>query len=498
MKKVLLFLCMVMAAGHGTGQPVNGIVYSDTLGLRVIKVWGTHQQRGYALGYLTGASITAMMTNYIKPQFGAFYSSARQVIIQGNDIAIPQLYQDEAQAVIDGMNASGTNPDNLDKTDVLVGNSLLDLANVLGKSTGQGCASLMSWNNATAGTDLDGKSVVSRHLDWIYSGILVNNQIMVVHFPSEQDEKKWMLIGYAGMISALSGINEDYCAFQHVMNDYTASGFHGKQYLPVWLALRKALEADDYNSDGSRDVQDVQSVLRDCTNGFASGYVVSSLGRSNSVDSLVAMVAELTPTSPTHTFRYNDYDDNIPGDNLYASNFQIKRNDARNYDSRYNSVKNNIGNGTMISLDSNWNILRDHSHQSINMQFMQFAPEYDYFRIAIYRNGHAAYLNDPAVYALSDLFADPTVSIEELKENAQVKIYPNPSGHMIYMSGIPSGDYRAEIFDLTGKRILFSARLSLQNGIDISSLNRGIYTIRLTCDQNVYTSRFVSNAQIAK
>ncbi len=493
MKKTILLLLVIMVAGPVSGQPVNGIIYKDTLGLRVFKVWGSHQQRGYATGYLTGTSITDMITHYIKPQFGAFYSAARQVIIQGSDIAIPQPYRDEAQAVIDGMNASGTNPDNLDQTDMLVGNSLLDLANLLGKSTGQGCAALMSWKDATAGTDLDGKSVISRHLDWMYSDILVNNQVMVVHFPSEQDEKKWMLVGYAGMISALSGINEDYSAFQHVLSDYTSSGLHGKQYLPVWLAMRKALEADDYNNDGSRDVQDIRSVLKDCTNGFASGYIVSSLGRSNPVDSLVAMVAELTPTSPTHTFRYNDYDDNIPGDNLYASNFQIKRNDARNYDSRYLSVKNNMGDGTMISLDSNWNILRDHSHQSINMQFMQFSPEYDYFRISIYRDGHPAYMNDPVVFALSDLFADPTVSVGELKPAGIVTIYPNPAGEKIFFKGIPPGIYHAEVFDLTGRNVQSENLTGPGHGIDISSLRRGIYTLRLTGERSVYTSRFISD-----
>jgi hypothetical protein len=321
---------------------------------------------------------------------------------------------------------------------------------------------------------------------------------MVVHFPSEETEKKWMLIGYAGMISTLSGINEDYSAFQHVLDDYSASGLHGKQYLPVWMATRKALEAADYNGDGSRDAQDVRSALKDCANGFASGYIVSALGRSQSIDSLVAMVAELTPTSPTHTFRYNDYDDDIPGANLYASNFQIKRNDARNYDSRYLSVRNNMGDGTLISLDTNWNILRDHSHQSINMQFMQFAPEYDYFRISIYRNGHPAYQNEPLVFAPSDLFADPAVSVQDHTGMPDFRVYPNPASEKISFSGLQTGNYRAEIFDMTGKCTL---RLTVEvpgGAADVSSLVPGIYTIRLAGDGSVSTARFVRGGKIAK
>jgi len=488
---ILFFVLVLMNIGYLRAQQVNGIIYTDTLGISVIKIWGTHQQRGYALGYLTGSKITNVIVNYIKPQLSVYYNLARQLVIQGNDLGIPQDYKDEAQSVIEGMNASGTNPDNLDQTDILVGNSLLDVANLLFKLEGPGCSALMSWNDATAGTDLDGKSVITRHLDWTYSSILVSNHVIVIHFPSETDEKKWMLVGFSGMISALSGLNEDYSAFQHVLADFVGSGLHNKLYLPIWMALRQSLEAADYNGDGSRNVQDIRSELNDCSNGFASGYIVTSLARSAATDSLVAMVAELTPASPTHTFRYNDYPDNITGDNLYASNYQIKRNDAHNYDSRYNSVKNNMGDGTLIGLDTNWNIMRDHSSQSINMQFMQFAPEINLFRIAVYRDGQPAYLNDPVIFDLNDLFADPTVSVGELSGENPVTIYPNPVSGIFYLAGISQGNYLVEVFDQNGRMVLNRYLELPKNGIDFTSFTTGIYTIRLINNDFLYTSRFV-------
>jgi len=487
----LFFLIVLLNTGILQAQQINGIIYADTLGISVIKLWGTHQQRGYALGYLTGAKITAMMIDYVKPQFGAYYTLARQLIIQGNDLGIPQDYKDEAQSIIEGMNASGTNPDNMDQTDILVGNCLLDVANLLGKFVGPGCSALMSWNDATAGTNLDGKSVVSRHLDWIYSDILVNNHVIIIHFPSENEEKKWMLIGFSGMIGALSGLNEDFGAFQHVLSDFSGPGLHNKQYLPVWMALRQSLEAADYNGDGLRNVQDIHSELDDCTNGFASGYIVTSLARSAQTDSLVAMVAELAPASPTHTFRYNDYPDEIPGDNLYASNFQIKRNNANNYDYRYNSVKNNMGNGTLIGLDENWNIMRDYSSQSINIQFMQFAPEINFFRMAVYRNGQPAYLNDPVVFDLNDLFADPTVSVGEVSGDKPVITYPNPVSVLINLGGISHGNYHVEVYDQKGRTVLNKFLELPKNGIDVSSFKTGIYTLRLISNDYVYTSRFI-------
>jgi len=492
MKTILsLGLLFLLSLFKVTAQPVNGIIYQDTLGIKVVKVWGTHQQRGFALGSLTGLDITDMIVNYIKPQFGSAYTIARTKVIQEIDISIPQIYKDEAQGVIDGMIASGTNLNNLDQTDILIGNCMLDLGNLLSKSFEQGCSTLMSWGDATTGTDLDGKSVASRHMDWTYSSILINHNVIVVHFPSEANESKWLLAGYDGMISALSGLNQDFGAFQQVLADFYGAGLHNNQYVPVWMAIRKALESSDYNNDGARNVQDLHTVLEESTNGFADGFIITSLGRTSTVDSLVAMVAELTPTNPVRTYRYNNYDDKIPGDNLYASNYQIARNNAHNYDTRYNAIVANLGDGTLLSLDSNWTIMRDHSHQSNNMQFMQFSPEMDFFRMSVWRNGQQAYKNEPMVWNLNDLFGDPTVSIKEDAAKSRLRIYPNPANGLLKISGILPGEYHFEVYDPSARLLISRNNQNIEAGIDISSLLPGVYLLRLTNKDVTYTERFI-------
>ena len=103
MKRILLIVIALMLMQSGLeAQPVKGIIYADTAGVQVVKVWGTHQERGYALGYLTGGKITDVIVNYMKPEFGAFYNMARNIVIQGNDLEIDPLYKTEAQAIIDG------------------------------------------------------------------------------------------------------------------------------------------------------------------------------------------------------------------------------------------------------------------------------------------------------------------------------------------------------------------------------------------------------------
>ncbi len=487
---VLLFFAPVWICA----QPVKGIIYADTAGILVVKVWGTHQERGYALGYLTGDRITDVILNYVKPEFGPFYTLARNTILQGNDLAIPAEFSEEAQAIIDGMDAAGFNTGNLDKTDILVGNTFLDITNLLMLKKGVNCSALMSWNDATLGTDLNGASVVTRHLDWEYSPVLNRNHIITVHFPSETGKHKWLLTGFSGMMGVLSGFNPDFSAFQNMMDDYSSPGLHNKQYLPIWFALRKALEAEDYNGDGNRDVMDVRSALLDCTNGFADGFIISALARSNPVDSLVAMVAELAATSPLQIFRSSAYPDSIPGDNLYTANYQIARNNLMHFCSRYNGIRNHIGNGTQIGTDTSWNLMRDWSHLSTNIQFMQYAPEVDLFRISVRTGTTPAYQTPPVTFSLADLFDNPVTGLDDHQAPPVVICRFNPQTREIVIRTNDNLRW-AEVIDLTGRTIKsVGTDGARQLFIRVTGWSSGIYLIRLTTSAGAVVRKvFVSD-----
>ena len=492
MKRLLLnvvFMTVILVAG---AQSVNGVIYADTMGVEVVKVWGTHAERGYALGYLTGSRITDLIKNYIKPSFGPYYSVARGIITAGADIQIPTEYLTESQAVVEGMNAAGSNTEAFDQTDIVLANSFLDVSNLLAKKgPGNGCSTLMSWGDATAGTDLNGKAVVSRHMDWTVNQVLYRNNSIIVHFPSEPTETKWLLIGYSGMLSALSGANTSFSVFQQMMSDANISGQHNKLYEPIWMTLRKALESPDYNNDGAANVQDIKSALNERTTGFADAYIITSMGINNPVDSLVAMVAEIAPIAPTHTYRYNDFPDSIPGDNLYAANNQIRRNNAMNFCNRYNGIRNNIGDGTMISTERNWELMRDYSHQSNNMQFMLYAPETDLLRLSVYSSGKPAYQNDPVNFSLAELFEMPFTGFEETSSD-NIQLYPVPAADKIIVNCITAGKYEAAIIDFNG-RTVFSEKVNLPGSLSLPALHTGLYTLRLNSGKLLYTRKLCIN-----
>ncbi|RLD57872.1 MAG: hypothetical protein DRJ05_09005, partial [Bacteroidetes bacterium] len=387
MKSILTTILFIVIAFSSTfSQVVKGYIVSDSANLTVVKIWGTHEERGFAYGYLLGDKISDMVTGYMQPVFGGFLDDARQIIIDGEDLSIDSVFVYEAMALIDGMNAAGTNVANIDYVDGLVFNSFLDVVKLLGMSAeGPGCSSLMSWGDATMGTDLDGKSVISRHLDWSPNSTLINNQVLVIHVPSEEDEQTWAMVGFAGQMSVLSGFNQNLAVFQHMMSDFAGVPTHGLGYEPVWLTMRKAIEKADYNNDGENNTADLRDAVNGNTMGFADGFIITALAPSTSGDDgLIALVAEVAPQNPKITFRDNSYSDNIPGDNLYAANSEIKRNNSNNYCTRYYAVINAIGDGTEIGSEENWQIMRDNSNGSSgNIQFMQFIPELDIFKITV-------------------------------------------------------------------------------------------------------------------
>ncbi|MBI5219379.1 MAG: T9SS type A sorting domain-containing protein [Bacteroidia bacterium] len=494
MKKAAFVLWVLILIFKNTySQNVNGTILSDTGNVSIVKVWGTHQERGYAVGYLLGNKIKAIYTGYIVPAFGSSLPAAKSIINAGVHIKIDSVYINEAKAVIQGMTDAGIDVTGVDYLDLLVANSFLDLEGLptfKNINLKNGCSSLMSWGNATEGTNLDGKSVISRHLDWTPNSSIINNQAVIIHIPSEPDEQPWLLIGFAGQISVLSGVNSSgLSAFQHMLSDFTGNSSLNKAYEPIWFSLRNALEKTDYNGDGFNNTQDVKDALLHNMNSYADGFIVASLAPSAfGTDSLIAQVAELTPTIPRFSFRSNEYPDTIPGDNLYAANSSIKRNNAHNYCSRYNAVATAIENGLNISDTENWNIMKNYSNSGTgNIQFMQFIPELDILKLSVHKNGQAAYLHQPAIYDLNAFFQSPlTYNIN--KENSNVKIYPNPSKSNITICfSNPSQDiFNLIITDYRGLKIKETNNIRTDRvELSFDELPCGIYFLSLKNENGI-------------
>jgi hypothetical protein len=334
--------------------------------------------------------------------------------------------------------------------------------------------------------------VITHHLDGYTDTAITHNQVMVVHIPSEADEQPWLLTGTAGQMVASQAVNNSgISAFMDTEESFTAQA--GTAYEPVTLAIRNGIEQKDYNNDGNDNVKDVSDALAVNTQGYADGFIVSALAPSTvGYDSLIAVVAELAPLQPVFTLRSNSYSDTIPGDNLYAANDFIKRNNAHGYCSRYMNVRNTIDTtfqGINIYEQDNWNIMKYHSYQSTNLQTIQVIPEERKLKISI-RDVDIACNYTPVEYNLDDLFLMTGVKESASLENI-ISVFPNPVTDKltITLKNI-NCICNLKIYDITGQTV-YSTIIINSAKIDLSSFRSGLYVIKVSNDKSTSVKKIL-------
>jgi hypothetical protein len=416
MKKILWILTGVLLLSLNTQSQtrdsIHGEIVADTNNIKILKVWGNAEERAYAYGYLLNEQIIDVWENWILLWIGADYQVAREMITDGDILIVDSSFRSEASFAIKGMADAGVDTSNFDTVDFLVLNFSNDLGSFFSKK-GFNCSTFMNWGDATVGTDLEGKSVISRHFDnsqWLPAG--VNNSVITVHIPSEAEKQPWLNADAAGFILPWgAGVNHGGISiFLNSMSDLSTNPVPGTIYQSNYYLAREILESEDYNGDGVNNTQDVRDAFNENPQGFPGDYIISSMAKwdSNS-DSLTAMVAEVAPVSPHLVFRTNSFADLIPGVNLYAANSQIKRNNSQNYCTRYYNILNNMGNGLNIGSQENWDLMANYSHSisGYNYMFCQHIPEPGIFKISTYRNSTQAYLLEPLEINLNEIFNMP-------------------------------------------------------------------------------------------
>lgn len=499
MKKSLFILILAWATnGQLISQTVNGLIVSDTNNVTVVKLWGTGEERGFAYGYLLGDKIALAAETWSIPFYGDNYAAVKALIQQGTGIIIDTVYQNEAKAVIEGMNAAGLNSGGYDYLDVLAGSIWQDMGNwPFSKNMDPlNCSAFMNWKDATAGTDLNGSSVISHHLDWFYiPEHCFSTGSVIVHIPSEEDRQPWLMVDFAGYIAPGQGCNQSgYSMATDGMSGVGNPDTTNTSYTPFRFMMRNVLETTDYNQDGEYNMHDIREAISDQEQGYICGSIFSALGPSTAIhDSMIALVAEVAPDDPVITFRTNSYEDTIPGDNLYAANDPIARNNSHSYCQRYLAMVDTIGDGTHIGSEANWEMMRVHSNGGDgNLVFMQFIPEWHRLKLSFCKRVndtiYPAYLAEPQIFNMDSLFALPQgVSVDAVGHpSVEMVISPNPSCTSTTLRFILHASLHTtiDLYSGTGilTRQLFNEMLPPgrhQLEIAVSSLPTGIYLIRL-------------------
>jgi hypothetical protein len=500
MKKLVFFILLVSVTTVFWAE-VNGFV-TQIEDKKIIKVWGTHSERGYAQGYLLAEGIMEVFDDYMIGQMlygqASAYNSLR-TFFEGY-FTVEDKYLEEAEGVIQGIAAAGISIESeflnrdIDATDILICNSVPDLstanAALFSPDFQGGCSSFTSWGESTQETELNGSLVITRYLDWSSSPILHDNSIMIIHEPSEEDEQPWLSFGFAGFFAALSGINSSGVAvFQNM--GYADGRTLDHTFQPINLTTRSAIEKLDYNNDGSSNIFDVQSALND--NGSFFGAIIQAA--TFATEETPAAVFEINDELGLETRLVSD-NTQIVGNNLAATN-HMRKLVTGEYCIRYECLVNALNDDPQISMESNWDIMENACSVAHNVHAIQYNPASGTVRWASTNSEEIACEQTPTTFNLDDLLnlvVDNEDEVVEYKQN--VNIYPNPFNPTtnIAFSLTNASDVSVDFFDVKGRKVDSILSMNYPSGENLvqwnaDHLSSGVYFAKINIDNRTQISK---------
>jgi len=84
-----------------------------------------------------------------------------------------------------------------------------------------------------------------------------------------------------------------------------------------------------------------------------------------------------------------------------------------------------------------------------------------------------------------------TLSVDHQSDAVNFSIYPNPTNGLFRLDWTSDSNAQLSIFDVTGRIVLQNQNLKTGGEVDLRHLNKGIYLVQLSVDQNSETSKVV-------
>lgn len=208
------------------GDALRGAYIEQVDAVRVLHLFGTPYERGYAHGTLVGSEIIELMQEFVfdyalGQMTNLDYAQVCQLV--GERAAWPDEALEEMQGMLDGIRASlpfdersfdipGVGTREIELIDIMAGNSFGDWSRI------GGCSGFAAWADATGGPTIHG-----RNLDYTSGdGAMLPHQIVIAIEPDVGPQ--WVSIGRTGDIGCNSCMNE---------HGLTMEGNNGGDGLPL-------------------------------------------------------------------------------------------------------------------------------------------------------------------------------------------------------------------------------------------------------------------------
>jgi len=494
MKLKTLFVFALVLLLSGINAQVNGEL-SQTSNKWILKTWGTHQQRGYAQGYLLSQPIMQIMNTYMYQTIAMNNPAVYNNLLDfyQTNFEVESKYQQEVQGMVDGLIASGTNvymsglQRNINSNDILMANCLVDLYFLQSQITGSSnveldCASLSSWGTSTqADSILQGSVVISRFMDWNQDVALIANPLLLVSHPSEAGEQSWVSFTYPGMIGALSAISASgkaaFLNTGNIHNYNNVSGLH-----PILLSIRNGIELQDYNNDGNDNINDIFASISDEVS--LAGSIVHAISENPVV---MTGIIESNNIDGTVMRTVQNNDDMPPGMHLAATNtFRLLANPV--CCTRYSNIVDSLTANPFVTAKRQLSLLSGAAGLQNNMMSMQYIPVSGRILWSTASLSQPAYECELSSFYLSTLLDFSSFSEDEIQFPAKhsLRVFPNPAhqNDQITIQSTTKTTEALEVFNLKGQKIAiltadkggYEWNGRLDNG---KAAGTGIYLIRM-------------------
>jgi len=460
---------------------------------KIVRVWGTHYERGYAQGYLLCNEIIDVFCNYF---LGYLFSNNAYFygITRANfelSFVIDDKYITEGNGVLDGIIAGGQSLYNdvlgrdIDVTDLMMCNSIIDLPydkNLF--SDNSLCSSLTSWGSSTINApELLGESIITRFLDWTPHQTLMDNHILLISFPTEPDEQNWISFTFPGLFGCLSSINESGVgSFYNVGNNNSYNP--QDTFEPIFFSIRNGIEAVDYDGSGQCNPMDVVHAVNDDVQ--RTGSIMNVLS-STEKDSF-ALIIECN-NSMGIAVRTQVDNTEIPGDNLAATN-HFRKLYTPVYCYRYEGIVDSLVISTFIDPERSWTLISGAAGISSNIQAIQYIPSTGAILWSARTGSVPAYILAPTSFTTDELFEYVSVDDHSSTQDGELlikEIFPYPAQNeinIVYFSK-KAKNVVCSIYDVRGRKIyqqkIQTTTCENEFTLNISTtLSSGLYFIRMS------------------
>ncbi len=484
MKRPVLLIVLI----SGLSSVVSGFNGSvETIGeIRVVNLWGTWEEMGYAHGRLLGPDIKEVFEGYFLELAGGTANVNLLRAYFPQYFTVPAEFTDYAEGILTGMADtvslwSGVYGRNLDVLDLYISSSVPDLSAVVDLPHLY-CSSVSAWGDATAGDPvLLGTPATSRNLDFFVdsqSGIL-DMSILVTHDPD--DGQEWISVTFPGYMGTLSGMNETGLTATLNMGNHQGTFQTATPFVPICMALALGLSRQDFDGSGTCDIQDMTSAATQWNR--ANSYdihIVSpeALGTGDGP----GVVAEVNNQNGTALRQSSDEPAIAPDRMILTNHHRVLYPPITCY--RYSWLMDSLTANPDVTLDRLWNFMgavgfppAPGSGGTLHTMILQ--PQQRRIGLAFASPGTAPYEREPQWIQWSDLFPNHgQQSAPDDPEHPVIRVYPNPASSVIHVIAATVLKTPPLLYDMAGRRA--GVRFTGTNGVfsaDVSGLATGLYIV---------------------